>query len=929
MNRNKKLIQMMAIAMTGIMVANAGMGCVYAADEKINKDSTKEETVYVKASPSGDTQEIIVSDWLKNTNGDASLSDKTDLTDIKNVKGDETFTQEGDTITWDANGNDIYYQGTSTKDLPVSVKVTYYLDGKEISPDDLAGKSGHVKMVYQYTNHLKQGEIYTPFVLLTGMVLPGDNFSNVKVSNGKSISDGDKNIVIGVGLPGLQDSLKIKGSSVLDDMDIDLNIPDSFEVEADATDFNLSMSMTVASPLSLDDLELDQIDDTDDLKDKIDEIADAATQLVDGTSDLADGVQELKDGCTDLIDGIDQLDDGAGELNDGIQTLNSKKGDLIDGIKQLSDGLDQLNSKKGALVSGVNQLADGASSLDSGAVALKTGMDQLAAGINSLDANRPALMSGLQQLMNGVGQMENNKEALTGGAAALAAGVQNVYDNLVKLAAGSGAVTLGLESLRAGTESGFAALVNGLEALSQGLKASIAEDGDVTVLTAGIEKYVATANALIGGQSSTEKQTKAEETSAGSEDVNVSVDVSFAESNPEAIASLQSAIAGNEAVLESLKDVQSKESSVPDKLLKEYSGAYNTYTGQLSNCIAQLEADIANQKAALAAMQQTQTVNTTQKVELQNETKTAGTESGTESGNADALAQFKASGEQLVAGSKKLQTTLTGLSEKVDQLLAGAKTLQAVFYGTGDQTAAQSGEQANVLGQLYAGSKQVSDGTTALEGAVKDQLLTGANTLSGGVNALYDGIDALYVGFNTLSLKLPTLDKGIQSLAGGASQLQTGVNSLKEGTGTLSAGTKTLQSGANTLSDGVQQLANGGKQLKAGGNTLSDGIQQLADGSSQLKDGTSQLKDGSADLDSGVDELLDGANELRDGMEEFDEEAIQKLVDFADEDIQDMLDRLKDIRDAGDAYQFFTDGEKDSVGNVKFIIETASIGDEE
>ena len=261
MNRNKKITQAMALAMTGIMVANAGMGSVYASDaaaasveeeteavteketetevetetetetETEKKKSTKEETVYVKASPAGETQEIIVSDWLKNTDGNTSISDKSDLTDIKNVKGDETFSQDGDTLTWDANGSDIYYQGTSTKSLPVSVNVTYYLDGKEISADDLAGKSGHVKMVYQYTNHMKQGEIYTPFVLFTGMILPGDNFSNVKVNNGKSISDGDKNIVIGVGLPGLEDSLKIKGSDILDDMDIDLDIPESFEVE--------------------------------------------------------------------------------------------------------------------------------------------------------------------------------------------------------------------------------------------------------------------------------------------------------------------------------------------------------------------------------------------------------------------------------------------------------------------------------------------------------------------------------------------------------------------------------------------------------------------------------------------------------------------------------------------------------------------------
>ena len=170
---------------------------------------------------------------------------------------------------------------------------------------------------------------------------------------------------------------------------------------------------------------------------------------------------------------------------------------------------------------------------------------------------------------------------------------------------------------------------------------------------------------------------------------------------------------------------------------------------------------------------------------------------------------------------------------------------------------------------------------------------------------------------------------GIKASASGATQLQAGLNSLKDGTTTLSTGTKNLQSGAGALATGVQQLATGGKQLKKGGATLADGVQQLADGSSQLKDGTSQLKDGGKDLDSGVDELLDGANELKDGMEEFDEEAIQKLVDFAEDDLQDMIDRLKDIRDAGDAYQLYSSGNENTNGNVKFIIETASIGDDE
>ena len=996
MNRNKKITQAMALAMTGIMVANAGMGSVYASDasaasveeeteavteketetevetetetETEKKESTKEETVYVKASPSGETQEIIVSDWLKNTDGNTSISDKSDLTDIKNVKGDETFSQDGDTLTWDANGSDIYYQGTSTKSLPVSVNVTYYLDGKEISADDLAGKSGHVKMVYQYTNHMKQGEIYTPFVLFTGMILPGDNFSNVKVNNGKSISDGDKNIVIGVGLPGLEDSLKIKGSDILDDMDIDLDIPESFEVEADVTDFSLSMSMTVATPLSLDDLDLDSIDDEDDLKDKIDEISDAATDLVDGTSDLADGVQELKDGCTDLIDGINKLDDGAGDLNDGVQTLNNKKGDLIDGIKQLSDGLNQLNNKKGDLVNGVNQLAGGAATLDTGADSLKKGMDQLADGITTLDQNRPALVKGLQALIDGVGQIEDKKKDLTEGTATLAEGVSTVDIYLNQLKAGSKDLTDGLKTLLS-TET-QETLKNGLKTISGGLQSmyqkvqvangseieGVEGSGSIPKLTNGIDEYVDGVNALIaavsaqqpsqpsGGESQQSQNSEISEQSAEQNQepvtvsTDVSVDVSFADTNAEAIASLEASIAGDKAVLASLQDVKSQKNSIPDEMAKKFSNAYSAYSSQLDNCIAQMENDIASQEATLAALKEKQTITTTQEVEVPAEdliSTQADTTGSTPTGETESdpatqptlpqiIQKLTAGGTELKAGAVTLQDTMNELETSLKALSEGAAKIYATLYGTDD------GKTQGAVEKMAEGSETITNGLTELEAQVSSALVPGSKAIADGVSALYtQGIDVIAAGLNQIGEKLPILNTGIKSLSKGAAKLQKGTDSLKEGTSALAKGTDSLKDGAGALADGVQKLAAGGNQLKEGGNTLADGVQQLADGSAQLKDGTSQLRDGGQDLDSGVDELLDGANELKDGMEEFDEKAIQKIVDFADEDLQDMIDRLKEIRDAGDAYQLFTDGDQDSVGNVKFIIETASIGDDD
>ena len=224
---------------------------------------------------------ITVSDWLKNNSQSAELSDSSSLSDIKNVKGDETFTQDGEKLTWQADGSDIYYQGTTDKELPVTVKLTYYLDGQEISPEDLAGKSGKVKIRIDYTNNQKETvkingedrEIYTPFAMISGMILSQENFSNVKVTNGKVISDGSRNIVVGVALPGLSDSIGLSDTEDLKDIDI----PEYVEVEADTTNFKLEMTATVATTGVLEDLGIEDLDDLKDLKDRLSKIVCAYT----------------------------------------------------------------------------------------------------------------------------------------------------------------------------------------------------------------------------------------------------------------------------------------------------------------------------------------------------------------------------------------------------------------------------------------------------------------------------------------------------------------------------------------------------------------------------------------------------------------------------------------------------------------------------
>ena len=194
-------------------------------------ETSKDETVYVLAGADGTVQKIIVSDWIKNAMAAGSLEDKTELSNIENIKGDESFTLGGDnSCVWDAQGNDIYYQGNIEKELPVQMSVCYTLDGQAIAPEALAGQSGHVTIRFDYQNMQyeevlldgKTEKIYVPFAMLTGMLLDTEVFRNVTISNGKLINDGDRIAVVGIAFPGLQEDLAISKEK--------LDIPDYVEM---------------------------------------------------------------------------------------------------------------------------------------------------------------------------------------------------------------------------------------------------------------------------------------------------------------------------------------------------------------------------------------------------------------------------------------------------------------------------------------------------------------------------------------------------------------------------------------------------------------------------------------------------------------------------------------------------------------------------
>lgn len=345
----------------------------------------KSETVYVFQKADGSVKNQTVSNSLTNGNGAQLLQDQTDLTDIENVEGDQEFTQSSEGTVWDAKGGDISYRGTTTKEAPVDIKVSYQLDGHDVAPDEISGKTGHVKIHIAYTNNSKQtvdGQtVYTPFLAMTGLILDNDNFTNVTTDNAKVIDDGDRHLIAGYAMPGLKESLGLDDS-------IDLDIPSSVDIEADATDFSLDSMLTLVSSDFFGDVDVDNLN-TGNIQDQLNQMQDAMNQLIDGGATLTDGLQQLNTGAASLKDGATQVDEGAATLSDKLGDAKAGSAKLKSGTEQLVAGVGELSGKTGGFSTAID-----------GAKQLATGSSQLEAGLNKA-------IGGVQLIANGNGTAAN------------------------------------------------------------------------------------------------------------------------------------------------------------------------------------------------------------------------------------------------------------------------------------------------------------------------------------------------------------------------------------------------------------------------------------------------------------------------------------------------------------------------------------------
>lgn len=285
---------------------------------------TKDETVYSKINSKGEKYQTIVSTHIENDEELAVIKDMSDLLNIENTNGDEEFTQDDNSLVWKADKKDIYYQGESQKDLPIECNVRYQLDGKEVTAEEILGKSGHVKITIQYTNkeeHMvningRQQKMYTPFVVVAGTVLPNDKNKNIEISNGKVINDGSKAMVMGIALPGLQESLNVKKT--------DMEMPNDIEITMEATDFELGNIITFVTPKVLEEKDLSIFDELDEIYGQVNTLQSASSQIQKGSQTLANGTNQLASGTKELKEGTNVAYSGAQQIKSEVTKATNK-----------------------------------------------------------------------------------------------------------------------------------------------------------------------------------------------------------------------------------------------------------------------------------------------------------------------------------------------------------------------------------------------------------------------------------------------------------------------------------------------------------------------------------------------------------------------------------------------------------------------------
>ena len=729
--KNREYRVLLALALMASLVAGSVGGTTMYAHAESGKTAVvseaksvsearakKDETVYIKMDASGNAKAVTVSDQLRNITDMSEIEDVSDLQNIENVKGDETYEEKDGKLVWTGDKKEICYQGTTSKKIPVGVKISYQLDGKDITAEELEGKSGHLVIRYEYQNTTEDDGDYTPFLMVTGLVLDTEKFANVTINNGKIISDGERDIAIGMGLPQMKENLGTE----------DLDIPDSFTLEADVTEYEEVEGITVATNQIFNDMETDQFDSLGELKGSMAELQSASRKLVSGSGELKEGLDTLLASSDTLINGVGELeaggtklDAGAGNLKNGADTLRAGmaeasakvSGALLGGVQQVDAGVGRMQTSLQS--ESVQRLANGVKSLNTG---LNTGNSQ--SGQPSLKAAAHTVSEGTAQVGGALAQLSAGAQAA--GQASSSAG-EHANQLAEQIAALSGTTTMSDVSAQGVTVSevsgtGTAEGTINLTAYNAGAISTL--EGLLANMNSSDPAYTDIQNAI--NQMKSDVQVTVNNASvsgvAGTGDVS---GIRGRMTNPDMTQLLQLArITAAETT--GVNGAINGDGTMQNPGLAASLAAVSTSVNGTENTVglkvgAQAVAD-GVENAATGAAQLDEGIN----------------------GRTGLLAQVSGGTAQLKAGTKQLVEGVGG----TDGLAAGMKLLT----GGSAQLASGAGELKAGTGTLSAGLGTLQNGSKALIAGVK-QLDVGAEQLHNGMIQFdEEGIEKLVSAFD-------------------------------------------------------------------------------------------------------------------------------------------------------------------------------------
>ena len=727
----------------------------YALPVAAEDEVEKKESVYTVLNTDGSVKSITVSDTLHSDSGFSDYKDTSDLSNVQNLKSNDEVVSTSGGYVWNTTDTDIYYQGTSTKDLPLATSISYKLDGTAYTADELVGKSGHLVITIKVSNSLNRtytvnGKTYnlvTPFVVGLGGMFDEDVFKNVKVSSGKVTSDSSHSIVAGVMLPGLK-----KGLSQVLDSDLmhklEDYLVDEVTIESDVENFE-SPTMMLAAATSTDDLkeEFSDIDELSSIFDQLDDLKEATQELIDGTQSLYDGAVKLNDGVSTLKDGANTLNSGASTLYDGANQVSA-------GASELSSGLAQLVGNNNDLVSGVNQLAD---------AVLKTANETLAANETikndpkyaeltwSNYASQLSYYYGVTDAMREAA-LSQIKDKLTKAGYSLS---DEQINMVIYMAAKAGA-----SDLEAYMKENAGSLTTAANVQQAQKDAALIGTGDFSKVDRALT--LATYEGAVGTvQSAVKTATKTEESEGTSLTVRQAEEVlkiaaengitDFSNVPPEQLDAIV------KTVLDSISSDE-KALGVDDQTMASIVAGLRNAQGN-ANVYSQLSATLKAQSESLTD---------------------------------EEIAVLLTEGSQYHSSATTVSDMITAVQSDVGIANVIAANLASSQTDEGKQII------KSYLNKLVEVSSDSIESLKNLESQLND-----VAKLKSGIKDYTDGVSKCYAGSKTLS--------------SGASQVSSGSKQLKEGTDSLVSGINTLKDGSNTLMEGAKTLNEGMQKYNAEG----------------------------------------------------------------------------------------------------------------